>query len=460
MRVKSVSRWRDLFAVMFCATFLGLAWNTLAADAQEVVILSRATKICQLVGDWDNERGEPTMNLTGQRYGLAKTDLGAPFRHNGRIYVVFGDAWSPPDDPIAYTEDTLPEDGISLTFLQDGDGSYRPVHIPGVSLGGFEVPMEGVSVGGRMFIYATTDHSSSVTMGRSVVAVSDDNGYNFSYLYDLSTRHFINVSIVETNVSLWEGFPESTGVGLVMFGSGSYRNSDVRLAFQPAAQIESPTSIRYFSGISRPGQVTWSSREEYAQALFNQPCVGELSVSYNRFIHKWIMLYNCDSNRGINMRTADHAWGPWSQQQIIFHPWDDNGYCHFIHTSWDFQNCDSVHDPGRQYEWGGEYGPYQFEDMAVGGDCRTTIYFTMSTWNPYTVVLMKATLQRVGETPWRTVPNFDADPIVNFKDYCRLALYWLKEEPGVDIAPSPCGDGIVDYRDVAVFAENWLVGAE
>ena len=54
---------------------------------------------------------------------------------------------------------------------------------------------------------------------------------------------------------------------------------------------------------------------------------------------------------------------------------------------------DQVHDPGRENEWGGEYGPYQFEDLATGNETSTTIYFTMSTWNPYTVVLMKATLR-------------------------------------------------------------------
>ncbi len=95
------------------------------------------------------------------------------------------------------------------------------------------------------------------------------------------------------------------------------------------------------------------------------------------------------------MRAADQPWGPWSEPQIIFHPWSDNGYCHFMHTSWEFKKCDSVHDPGRENVWGGEYGPYQFEDFAVGDDSITTIYYTMSTWNPYTVVLMKATLQKV-----------------------------------------------------------------
>jgi hypothetical protein len=90
---------------------------------------------------------------------------------------------------------------------------------------------------------------------------------------------------------------------------------------------------------------------------------------------------------------ADHPWGPWSEPFTIFEPWRDGGYCHFMHTNWEHQNCDNVHDEGREYAWGGEYGPYQFDQMATGGNGETTIYYTMSTWNPYTVVLMKSTLR-------------------------------------------------------------------
>jgi hypothetical protein len=111
--------------------------------------------------------------------------------------------------------------------------------------------------------------------------------------------------------------------------------------------------------------------------------------------YTWILLYNCGNPRGINMRTSEYPRGPWSEPQVLFHPWDDNGYCHFLHTSWEFQQCDSIHDNGRQNEWGGEYGPYQFEHFATGDSLSTTIYFTMSTWNPYTVVLMRAKLEKI-----------------------------------------------------------------
>ena len=365
-------------------------------ELNNIVVKSQAEKIAQLVGDYDNQRKEPTQNRTDEQYQLSRTDLGIPYQHNDRIYILFGDAWNPPDDPIAYTTDRNPEDGLELVFLENKSGRYHPIQIPGVSLGAFEVPTEGISIDSRMIIYATTDHSDQVVMGRSVVAVSDDDGYTFSYLYDFSTEHFINISVVKTDETIAEGFPEPDESGLAIFGSGTYRESDVRLAFQTAAQIENPDEIQYFAGLNEQNQPRWSEFEEDARALFHQPCVGEFSVSYNPFIQKWIMLYNCglENSRGINLRTANKAWGPWSDPMIVFDPWDDDGYCNFIHVNWEYENCDDVHDEGRENEWGGEYGPYQFEELAVGNRSSTTIYFTMSTWNPYTVVLMKATLEK------------------------------------------------------------------
>lgn len=372
-----------------------------------VVVLTHATKIAQLVGDYDREQQQPTLNQTWSRYKLAGTDLGVPFRHKDRTYLLFGDTVGAcGGDAIAYTTDATPEDGIELVFVHDQTGVYKPVHIPGISQGAYEVPVEGVSASGRMYIYHTTDSTgeatmqqesgSGVTMGRSVVAVSDDDGQTFTYLYDFSTQHFINVSIVTADAINLSGLPMDESPVLVIFGSGLYRQSNVRLAFQPSDDITSHSSVRYFAGLDSSGHPILSVNEADAQPLFNQPYVGELSVSYNHFIHKWIMLYNCfqTKSRGINMRTADQPWGPWSEPQVLFQPWDDSGYGHFIHVSWQYRNCDSVHDPGRENVWGGEYGPYQFEDLAVGNETTTTIYFTMSTWNPYTVVLMKATLQK------------------------------------------------------------------
>ncbi|HBX19934.1 MAG TPA: hypothetical protein DEF88_05775, partial [Porphyromonadaceae bacterium] len=193
----------------------------------------------------------------------------------------------------------------------------------------------------------------------------------------------------------WDFFPQHEGDGLVLFASGDYRKSQIYLAYQPITEIKNKKSIKYFAGI-KDGKPLWNKKEEDAQPIFRltNPGVGELSASYNKFIKKWILLYNHDDPRGINLRTADAPWGPWSEPRVIFQPWDDKGYCHFIHTSWEFENCDNLHNKGRENEWGGEYGPYQFEHFATGDNQSTTIYFTMSTWNPYDVVLMKSTLRR------------------------------------------------------------------
>ena len=391
---KSIPRFH--FAFLICCMTLVY----LPTRAQDVIYLKGSTeKISQLVGDFDRHLNSPTINLTETRYKLWGTDLGVPFQHKGQTIILFGDVPGTDRDPVAYSIDMDPTDGLALTFVTDNNGVFQPITIPGISQGAFEVPVEGISREGTIYIYHTTN-----TMGRSVLARSSDEGNSFQLIENnFSELYFINVSLVEVNVSEWTGLPQTDGTGLILFGSGDYRKSNLYMAFQPADYIERKEEIRYFTGING-GTPQWSSDENQATSLFEQPCLGEFSVTYNDFINKWILLYNCDEPRGINFRSADFPWGPWSETQLIFEPWEDQGYCHFMHVNWQFRNCDQVHDPGRENEWGGEYGPYQFEHFASGNENSTTIYYTLSTWNPYTVVLMRSTLI-VNTTLTSTIPE-------------------------------------------------------
>jgi hypothetical protein len=52
--------------------------------------------------------------------------------------------------------------------------------------------------------------------------------------------------------------------------------------------------------------------------------------------------------------------------------------------------------------------------------------------------------------------DFNGDGKVNLADFSKLAQYWRQDESSVDIAPPPSGDNIVDFKDLAVLAENWL----
>ena len=404
-------RWVIILAWCWIAAapFSGVAAVNPTSRPDVFYVAGSTRKICQLVGDTDYQWLTPTENLTETRAGFYGSDLGVPFVHNGRTYVVFGDTWggvSGDRDPIAFTTDTDPEDGIGLTFYTDGS-VFRPITIPGIARGAFNVPLDGVSVSNKMYLYHSTDHSGTVMMGRSVLAVSDDNGWTFRLLYTFSRTNFINVSVSKVNLADWPGFPQPAGDGLVIFGSGSYRASNVRLAFQPAASIEDSSSLRYFAGLDGAGNPTWSTSEAASIDLFSQPHVGELSVAYNKFIRRWVMLYNSDdASRGINFRTALQPWGPWSTNQVLLEPWGGGAYGQYFHVAWTYNVQDNVQNSGREDEFGGEYGPYMFKELATGSDNRTTIYFTLSSWNPYVSLLMKTDLL-VTNSPIITRPPAD-----------------------------------------------------
>jgi hypothetical protein len=389
-----------------------LAAKAALSSTRHVVYVPGTTrKLCQLTGEFDLERQQFTLNRTESRVGLAGTDLGVSFEHNGRLYFLFGDTWPtegagynsyrPRDgDSIASTLDTNPEDCIDLQFVTAPDGWYLSPQVPGISLGNFEVPIAGFSANGKMYVFFSTDHSEQQVMGRTVLAsLSDDEARSpFHYVYEASRDKFINISPVIVNNADIPGLPDRQGQGLLMWGSGRYRQSDPYLAYVPLSTVEDKQTWRYFAGMEAGSlQPVWSTKESDAMPLFVQPCIGELSVAWNSFLQKWLMLYNCDSPRGINFRVADQPWGPWSPPAVLFDPWADGGYCHFMHA--DSCECDSVYDSmfdsdrPRQWEWGGEYGPYQIPRYTTGDATSTTIYYTMSTWNPYQVVLMKSTLR-------------------------------------------------------------------
>ncbi len=396
-------------AVSACArpergTVTSVATPTLTAASAAVRHVTGSTqKICQLTGDLDRQTGQPTVNLTGSRYGVYGTDLGFSFLHDGRTWFLFGDTVGlHGGDSIAYTQDGDPEDCLDLTFVTGTDGRYLPPSVPGITLGAFEVPAGGFSADGAMYIFFTTDHSEAQVMGRSVLARSDDGAQTFTYLYDVSTDKFINVApVVVDNASL-PGLPESAGLGLLAFGTGTYRRSNPYLAYVPLSSVEQRSAWLFFAGLVS-GAPTWSADEAAAVALFDHPCLGEFSVNWLADLGKWVMFYNCAFPRGINMRSADAPWGPWSEGEVIFDPWDDGGYCAFMHVSYQDRNCDSVQDPGRDDEWAGEYGPYIIPEggiipsLARTHDGVTTVYFVMSTWNPYAVMLMKTELRLESE---------------------------------------------------------------
>src|SRR5713101_739072 len=131
------------------------------------LVPSSVRKVCQLTGEPDRERGTPAFNQTETDFGFFGTDLGSSFEHGGRLWFLFGDTWPGPgpatdSDCVAWTTDANPEPGIHLHFVTGAPNKYKsPVlrdragHV--LKTGGFEVPIAGISAGGRMYVFYSTD---------------------------------------------------------------------------------------------------------------------------------------------------------------------------------------------------------------------------------------------------------------------------------------------------------------
>jgi len=394
-----------------------------------VYVPGSSQKVCQLTGETDRELNQPTANQTASRFGLVSTDLGYSFEHNGSLFFLFGDSFASPtfdgkpnsfkdpprtpddNDAIGFTTDQSLSPCIKLNFITDSIGAYKnPVVLntqgqPAITLRNFEVPIVGISDGGRMYVIFATD-LTAVFATRTVMAESDDNANSFHFLYDFSKgpdAKFINVAIAQGQ----DGYLYFWGTQ----GGPLYRKSAPFLARKPIGSLSNANGIEYLHVVDSHGTPKFMPGESNAMPLFHDylsgqqvaDCMGELGVEWNPFVQRWMMLYNCLNDtpknpRGIYIRMAEQPWGPWSAAQTIFNPIKDGGYCHFIHRAVTSQNptpCDNVSDAGRNDTWGGEYGPYFLGRFTSGDTARgtSTFYYTLSIWNPYTQIIMKSTIQ-------------------------------------------------------------------
>jgi hypothetical protein len=364
-------------------------------------------------------------------------------------------AWIPANaDPEQWEQ-------MRLNFITADDGKYLPPAVkvsenPNkyIDLKDYEVPLSGFCANGQMYVFFSTDHYKAQvpcgdnlievdSMGRSVLARLKDlqkTDGMFTYLYDASCRpgvacqqpavgKFINIaSVVAQDDKFHDLLQEmNMGEGVLLWGSGKFHESDPYLAFVPLDKIEDRSAWK-FAIPDGNGNVSWSNNESDAQELFYQPAgchrqIGELGVTPIHYLDekgnkkvKWLMLYSHGDPPGlgfggirIHYRVADKPWGPWNGPYILFDPAYDLGYCHFMHVNEDEKNkCDYVADEipvSDSKRWGITYGAYPVSSFTKTDATTATIYWTMSTWNPYQVMLMKSTLRL---SDWRRVDHLQS----------------------------------------------------
>lgn len=290
-------------------------------------------KVQQLLGEEDKQLHRPTLSQTVTRYGIEGTDLGNSFEHGGRVYFLFGDTVGRLRhalDTIATTDATTPESGVRLDFLKSGS-DYLTIQPPGISMGAFEVPVAGISLGGQMYVAVSTNHSEDRSTDRSVLTkfTLPANFQPLRTISQLPGGHFVKFSLhVEgPNAGLREPF-------IFLWGTGAYRKSDAYLSIVPASQFESGNRTRYFAGLDAANDPIWSEKESDARAIVQNGTMGAFSVTWCKDLGLWLMTYDSrdPAPRGILLSYSRTPWRPWSEPQIIFNAVRDGAVGKFIHN--------------------------------------------------------------------------------------------------------------------------------
>jgi hypothetical protein len=368
---------------------------------------------------WTSARPFGTaFNRTETKAGIMGTDLGNQFMHGERMCFLFGDtAHTRPDanfnlDAIAFTNisDFDPKAGLPLTF------NPQPPIIAGMrnSQTVYSVPLDGISINGAMYLFYSLDHvdldANYQSFGHTDVVKSVDDGLNFTHLYKFSAEHFLNVSIAQVQGA--DLGLRDFGDTLAVWGTGIYHSSEPYLAALPLSSIETGQGVRYFAGVDGVAPV-WVDAEDAAAPLFQDPTVAELSVRFNPYLSAWMMTYTSLSVHGVCLRLSATPWGPWTTPLRLQHQWmNPPDYVHTLNGLTDGTRKDWMYDvsmpvpgdPANQPYI--PYSPAIIEPLIQGNVTAghsTTIFYTMSTWSPYTSLLMRADLNVADLPPlaWR-----------------------------------------------------------
>ena len=295
---------RKTRAVVLAMTILtATVVSTLWAGAQPaaptpVARVGEPEKVCQLTGEIDWVTGRPTAARTLSNYGMDAADLGYPVEHNGKLVLLFGDTWPslagltgaasevPPNDAVGESSRSeLPNSESCLemkVYSRSAGGKkvFDPATITGpvkVKQGQFNVPSGGVSVKGSLYAFFWTDHcvkpsvlqpspehplalpaptrecpetAERNSIGKGVMARSDDGGHTFSGVVDLPEGFVYSTAV---NAKIQTTLPEEQKLGVFILGVPRYRASVPYLAYAPVESFADPATWRFFAGLTSQG---------------------------------------------------------------------------------------------------------------------------------------------------------------------------------------------------------------
>lgn len=304
--------------------------------------------------------GEAGINATLSRWNVAGTDLGHTFEHRGDLYMVFGDTWGRGgtegsdwrsntvariaggdlSEGLRFTEMIAAPDGQAAELLSSRkvDGVEKTV-----------IPTYGVSVDDRIVLHymsvRTWGEPGRWDVAFSGLASSEDGGRSWTKIAaavwpDGSAFAQVAFVVHQDHVYVF-GIPEGR------FGPAS-------LARVRPGSILDLDAYEYWSGTD------WVLADPGAAAAVVPGPVGELSVRYSDHHGRWLMMYLDESRAAVVLRTAEQLAGPWDEPRIVT-------------TAGEHPQL---------------YAPYLLPSVGASD----TLYYTMSVFGPYQVLLMRTEL--------------------------------------------------------------------
>ncbi|OBG35431.1 MULTISPECIES: DUF4185 domain-containing protein [Mycolicibacter] len=327
-------------------------------------------------------------NQTLQRFGISGTDLGIPWDNgdpaNRQVLYAFGDTfgycriqgkqWR--QNVLFRSNDNNLADGITVGPGAVGNkysgsplrqANFSKQILPAVQLAPHQegmIPTAAIGIAGNQYMNFMSikqwGRDGEWSTNYSAIAVSNDNGETWGVypgtVRSTSPENVPRARFVPGNENFQMGaYLRGNDGFLYSYGTPSGRGGSAYLSRVPERAIPDLNQYQYWNGDSG----SWVPANPAAATPVIPGPVGEMSVQYNTYLRQYLALYGNGGN-DVVARTAPTPQGPWSAEQTLI--------------------------PTGQIP-GGIYAPY-VHPWSTGKD----VYFTLSLWNAYDVMLMHTVL--------------------------------------------------------------------
>lgn len=307
--------------------------------------------------------------LNTEPLGIVGTDLGIPFADGEDLYLLFGDTFSEfwqkgrwINNCIAKVKETDGERFAIESFLTEETGLAKEL-VAAKKVDKEQmtcIPTGAVAIDGvfYMFVMSIVTWQPRWTIEECALYISTDKGRTW--------QKSDNVAFTkEAAPNFGQVFPFEIGEYVYLFGITEARDGACKLARVPKKELDNFEKYEYYIGEKEnipcflAGKEGLAAIKENADSVIIPAPCGEMCITYNEYLKKYLAVYIGTDMPDIVYRTADEPWGEWSEAQIV----------------------------ALQSDYEGLYGGFTHRMLTKEGGRR--VFFMMSEWKPYNVSLFE-----------------------------------------------------------------------